>query len=136
MKPVFFGLLLATNLINLQRQAMQPVTNSAVFLTKDTFSSGACDYVKAQATGGTAYAYDFGPVCKTLVSLPAGMHFVATFNVTNVQGGFSLTLGGNDTPTGHSVKIDDGITDPAPGFIVVGRPYWLFFDGQVYRLGW
>lgn len=101
--------------------------NTAVIQSVDNAEAGLANF--CGSTNGTT-AYTCALANKALAAYSVGMHVLLRADTTS-SGACSLNINGLGV---HSIKQNDGTTDPAAGQIVAGRFYWLFFDGTVFRL--
>lgn len=99
--------------------------NSAIVTTHDTIHSNEnyCD----SANGSTQYSCKLP--FKALPRYVLGMTFLLRADAT-CSASCSLDI---DTNGSRNIKMPDGTTDPR-GAIIAGQPYWIFFDGTVFRL--
>jgi hypothetical protein len=105
-----------------------PSLNTAVALTIANSQAGKADY--CNSTNGTdAYTCSLN-ASAALTAYTAGMHLTLNADATNT-GAASLNI---DSLGIKNIKQADGVTDPANGQIVAGRPTVVYFDGTVWRL--
>jgi hypothetical protein len=121
------GLLLATSDTG-QSIFIQSSLDTAVAQTHAGEQSGAGLLCAPASGSGTTFTCFMAP---TLSTYTAGMilHWKPD---TNGSGG-STTLN-VDTLGPAAVKLKDGATDPAPGDIIAGRVYDIWYDGTSFRL--
>jgi hypothetical protein len=105
-----------------------PSLNTAVALTIATAQAGKPDYCNS-TNGSGAYTCSLSSAA-VLTAYTPGMHLTLSTDTTNIA---SATLN-VDSLGIKSIKQSDGVTDPASGQIVAGRPVTLYFDGTVWRL--
>ena len=67
----------------------------------------------------------------TLTALTTGMVLHWKPDVSGTGGAATLNV---DTLGAVSIKLPDGITDPAPGDLVAGRILEISYDGAAFRL--
>jgi hypothetical protein len=121
-----FGISLVSN----PDGSVAPAVNTASVLSKDQFESGGCQFL--DSTNGTPqYTAGLALGCKALSSYKAGQVFVLRVDATNAAGACSLNI---DNLGLRAIKQRDGVTDPGPGTVAAGQFYWVFYDGQVFRL--
>jgi hypothetical protein len=117
--PLGFGLMLANGV---------PAVNTATIESLTVAQSGAPIY--CPSTNGTpAYTCSFAGT-HALAAYTMGMFVLLRPDVTNL-GACSLNI---DSQGVKGIKQNDGSTDPAPGAVVAGKFYWLFYDGTVFRM--
>ena len=109
----------------LQYASGQYQLNTNVALTRDTYQSGA-DVYCAGTSGTTSYAC--APT-HALTGYTTGMHVLFKPDVVSTG---AATLNISSLGTSPAIKRQDGSTNPGADF-AVGYPYWLVYDGTVFR---
>lgn len=105
-----------------------PSLNTALALTISTAQAGTPVYCSS-GNGTAAYSCSLG-AARVLTAYTTGMFVVLRPDISNA-GGCSLNIDGIGT---KAIKQNDGTTDPANGQIAAGKFYWLFYDGNVWRM--
>jgi len=116
------GLLVTS--INLNYQAKQPVTNSAIFATHDQVHSGESTCISTNGT--SAYTCSFGLINKALLKYTVGMQVFLIPDVDSANGTLNI-----DQLGVISLREPDGTTGAT---VVHGHGYEFFYDGKVFRL--
>lgn len=121
------GVLLATSDTG-QSILIQSSLDTAVVQTRSSEQSGESLLCVSASGSGTTYSCALSP---TLSLYTAGMvlHWQPDENGTG--GATTLNV---DTLGPAAMKLADGITDPAPGDIIAGRVYEIWYDGTGFRL--
>lgn len=101
--------------------------NTAVAETLAVAQSGAPLFCDSQ-NGTAAYTCALG--ARALTAYTLGMFVLLHPDVPNA-GPASLNI---NTVGLKSIKQNDGTTDPGAGQLAAGRFYWLFYDGNVFRM--
>ena len=118
----------SANKINLQSQALQPVTNSAVFATHDQIHAGESRCISGNQT--IAYTCSFGPLNKALLAYTYGMTLLLVPDVDcTVTQNCSINI---DNVGIKTLKATDGTTGVALTHL---HGYLFFYDiNGVFRL--
>jgi hypothetical protein len=105
-----------------------PSLNTAVALTIAVEQAGTPTFCNS-TNGTTAYTCSFSGA-RALTAYTTGMFVVLRVDTTNM-GSCSLNIDGLGIT---SITQNDGATAPASGAIAAGKFYWLFYDGNVFRM--
>jgi len=106
-----------------------PSLNTAVALTIANAQANKPLFCNS-ANGTTAYTCTLN-ASAALTSYTAGMWLLLVTDTTSINTQPSLNV---DNLGVVSITQSDGITGPTAGQIAAGKPYWLYYDGSVFRL--
>ena len=118
-----FGLVTSTNADG----SLAIGLNTAVAETLAVAQSGAPVFCDSK-NGTTAYTCALGG--RALMAYTLGMFVLLHPDVPNT-GPASVNINGVGQ---KSIKQSDGTTDPGNGQLAAGRFYWLFYDGNLFRM--
>jgi hypothetical protein len=121
------GVLLATGDTG-QSILIQSSLDTSVAQTQSSEQSGASLQCASASGSGATFTYFLSP---TLPIYTVGMLLHWKPDANGTGGATTLNV---DTLGAVAVKLTDGITDPAPGDITVGRIYEIWHDGTGFRL--
>jgi len=107
---------------------IQQTIDSAVVTTRAGLQSGQTLLCASSSGSASTYTCRMTP---TLTAYQSGMVLNWTPDVNGAGGPTTLNV---DTLGAHSVKLSDGVTDPANGDVTGGRLYTVWFDGSNFRL--
>jgi hypothetical protein len=107
---------------------LQMSVDSATVETRATQQAGTSLFCKSASNSGAAYTCLMSP---TLAAYTTGMVLHWSPDVAGTGGATTLNADGVGA---RPVKLWDGILDPAPGDIVAGSLYSLWYDGAVFRI--
>jgi hypothetical protein len=107
---------------------VQQGVDSSVMLTRAGDQSGQTLLCSSSSGSGTTYTCAMSP---TLGAYQKGMVLNWTPDVNGVGGATTLNV---DALGVHSVKLTDGVTDPALGDVIGGKMYPVWYDGSTFRL--
>jgi hypothetical protein len=107
---------------------VQQGVDSAVVLTRAGDQSGQTLLCSSIGGSGSSYMCAMSP---TLSGYQKGMVLNWTPDVNGAGGATTLNV---DALGAHSVKLPDGILDPAIGDLIGGKMYPVWFDGSTFRL--
>jgi hypothetical protein len=106
-----------------------PSLNTAVALTNANAQADKPWFCNS-TNGTTSYTCSLS-ASAALTSYTSGMWLMLVADTTNTSSQPSLNV---DTVGVKSITQSDGATVPTAGQIVAGRPYWMYYDGSVFRL--
>lgn len=106
-----------------------PSLNTAVALTNANAQANK-PWFCSSTNGTTTYACSLS-AASALTAYTSGMWLLLVTDTTNTSTQPTLNV---DTVGLKSITQADGSSVPTAGQIVAGRPYWLYFDGTVFRL--
>ena len=106
-----------------------PSLNTAVALTNANAQADKPWFCNS-TNGTTSYTCTL-TASAALSSYTAGMWLMLVVDTTNTSAQPSLNVDGVGT---ESITQSDGVTVPTAGQVVAGRPYWIYYDGAVFRL--
>jgi hypothetical protein len=121
------GLLLATSDTG-TAIAIQYTLDTAVAATRASEQSGTALSCNSASSSATTHTCALSP---TLTQYTADMVLHWTPDISNMGGSITLNI---DSLGATPVKLQDGITDPAPLDLVSGRMQEIWFDGAAFRL--
>jgi hypothetical protein len=108
--------------------SIQTAANTAVIPTLASDQAGGVRFCASSSGSVTSYTCAMSP---TLTLYTAGMVLDWKPDVTASGGGATLNV---DFLGARSIKLPDGVTDPAPGDIVAGRMQQIWYDGTGFRI--
>jgi hypothetical protein len=106
-----------------------PSLNTAVALTNANAQADK-PWFCSSTNGTTSYTCSLSAAA-ALTSYNSGMWLLLVVDTTNTTSQASLNVDGNGV---KNITQSDGATVPSAGQIVAGRPYWIYYDGNVFRL--
>lgn len=106
-----------------------PSLNTAVALTNANAEAGKPWFCNS-TNGTTNYTCSLNAAA-ALTSYTTGMWLLLTVDTTNTSSQPTLNVDGVGL---KSITQSDGATVPSAGQLVTGRPYWIYFDGSVFRM--
>jgi len=106
-----------------------PSLNTAVALTNANAQADK-PWFCSSTNGTTSYTCSLS-ASAALTSYTAGMWLMLVADTTNTSTQPSLNVDGQGA---KNIAQSDGATVPSAGQIVAGRPYWIYYDGAVFRL--
>ena len=118
-----------TNNAGNNRVDCTPSLNTAVALTNANAQADKPWFCNS-TNGTTAYVCSLS-ASSALTSYTAGMWLTLVVDTTNTSSQPSLNV---DAAGVKSITQSDGVSVPSAGQIVAGRPYWIYYDGSVFRL--
>jgi hypothetical protein len=121
------GLILATSDTG-QSILIQSSLDTAIIQTRSSSQSGASLWCTSSGGSGTTYSCVLSP---TLSTYTAGMVLHWKPDANGAGGTTTINV---DTLGPAAIKLADGITDPAPGDLIGGRVYEIWYDGIGFRL--
>lgn len=107
---------------------IQQGVDTSVILSKATAQNGTPWLCLSASGSGTTYTCSLSP---TLQAYSSGMPLLWKPDVSGSGGPTTLNV---DTLGAVAVKQADGVTDPTIADVLVGRQYWVWYDGSVFRL--
>jgi len=107
---------------------IQHFADTAVLTTKTVAQSGSLLLCSSASASSSAYTCTMSP---TLGAYSMGLILSWVPDVSGSGGATTLNV---DTLGAKSLKLADGVTDPASGDVVGGRMYSIWYDGTVFRL--
>lgn len=108
--------------------SIQNSVNTAVVQTLIADQTAGDHFCASSSGSATTYTCAMSP---TLTVYTTGMVLNWKPDVTAAGGAATLNI---DTLRAASLKLADGVTDPAPGDIVAGRMQQIWYDGANFRL--
>jgi hypothetical protein len=118
-----------TNNTGANRVDCTPSLNTAVALTNANAQADK-PWFCSSTNGTTAYTCSLSAAA-ALTSYTTGMWLMLVVDTTNTSAQPSLNVDGVGL---KSITQADGATVPTAGQIAAGRPYWIYYDGSVFRL--
>jgi len=106
-----------------------PSLNTAVALTNANAQANK-PWFCSSTNGTTAYTCSLS-ASAALTSYTTGMWLMLIVDTTSNSTQPSLNVDGLGI---KNITQSDGATAPTTGQIVAGRPYWIYYDGTVFRL--
>jgi len=106
-----------------------PSLNTAVALTNANAQANKPWFCNS-TNGTTGYTCSLSAAA-ALTAYTGGMWLVLVVDTTNTSTQATLNVDGLGL---KSITQSDGATIPTPGQIAAGKPYWMYYDGTVFRL--
>lgn len=108
--------------------SIQSSLDTSFVESRPSEQAGASLFCNSASGSATAYTCAMSP---TLAAFTTGMVLHWKPDVSATGGPATLNV---DSLGALSIKLPDGLTDPAPGDLVAGRILEIWYDGAVFRL--